>query len=76
MSAITIFSLCLENQYVAGPSQLEEIEIPFSITFLLSVLLTISYGIHFRHFYIVGLLARILFWTYETWTIIQDVLFY
>ena len=35
---------------------------------------TISYRMHFnRHFYIFGLL---LFWTYEIWTIIQDVLFY
>ena len=45
-----------------GPTELEEIEIPFSIIFLLSVPLTISYGIHFNgHFYIFGLLARILF---------------
>ena len=60
-----------------GPAEFEEIEIPFSIIFLLSVLLTISYRIHFnRQFYIFGLLARILFQTYEIWTIIQDVLFY
>ena len=58
-----------------GPTELEEIEIPFSIIFLLSVLLTISYGIHFNgHFYAFGLLARILFWTCEIWTIIQDAL--
>ena len=39
-----------------GPAELEEIEIPFSIIFLLSVLLTISYEVHFNgyilHFWI------------------------
>ena len=36
-----------------GPAELEEIEIPFSIIFLLSILLTISYRIHVnRHFYV------------------------
>ena len=60
-----------------GPAELGEIEIPFSIIFLLSIFLTISYRIHFNgHFYIFGLLAGILFWTYEFWTIIQDALFY
>ena len=60
-----------------GPAELEEIKMLFNIIFLLSILLTISYGIHFNgHFYIFGLLARILFWTYEFWTIIQDALFY
>ena len=60
-----------------GPAELEEIEIPFSIIFLLSVPLTIIYRIHFNgYFYIFELLARILFQTYEIWTIIQDVLFY
>ena len=59
-----------------GLAELEEIEIPFSIIFLLSILLTIPYRIHFnRHFYVFELLARILFQTYEIWTIIQDVLF-
>ena len=57
-----------------GPA---EIKIPFSIILFFSILLTISYRIHFDgHFYIFGLLARILFPTYEIWTIIQDVLFY
>ena len=60
-----------------GPAELEEIKIPFSIIYLLSILLTISHRIHFNgHFYIFGLLARILFQTYEFWTIIQDTLFY
>ena len=60
-----------------GLAEIEEIEIPFSIIFLLSILLTISYRIHVnRHFYVFGLLARILFWTYDIWTIIQDMLFY
>ena len=60
-----------------GLAEFEEIEIPFSIIFLLSILLTISYGIHFnRYFYIFGLLARILLRTFEIWTIIQDELFY
>ena len=58
-------------------AELEEIEILFSIILLLSILLTISCGIHFNgHFDIFGLLARILFQTYDFWTIIQDVLFY
>ena len=60
-----------------GSAELEEIEIPLIIILLLSILLTISYRIHFNgHFYIFGLLAMILFRTYETWIIIQDVLFY
>ena len=60
-----------------GPAEFEEIEIPCSILFLLSVLLTISYKIHFnRHFYIFGSLAKVLLRTYEIWIIIQDVLFY
>ena len=60
-----------------GLAELEEIKIPFSIIFLFSVLLITSYEIHFNgHFYIFGLLARILFRTYEIWTIIQDVIFY
>ena len=82
MSAITIFSLYLEkNQYVTdhlneeGLAELEEIEIRFSIIFLFSILLIISYGIHLnRHFYVFRLLARILFQTYDIWTIIQDAL--
>ena len=60
-----------------GLAELEEIEIPYSMIFLVSIPLTISYEMHFNgHFYIFGLLARILFWTYEIWTIIQDALFY
>ena len=60
-----------------GLAELEEIKIPFSIILLLSILLTISYGIPFdAHFNIFGLLARILFCTHEIWTIIQDMLFY
>ena len=71
MSAITIFSLYLENMSLdhlneEGPAELKEIEIPFSIIILLTIFLTISSGIHFNgHFYIFGLLARILFRTYE-----------
>ena len=60
-----------------GLAEFEEIKIPFSIIILLSILLTISYGIHLNgHFYIFGLLARILFQTYEIWTIIKDAFFY
>ena len=60
-----------------GLAELEEIEIPFSIIFLLSILLTISCGIHFNgHFYIFGLLVRILSQTYDIEAIIQDMLFY
>ena len=55
-----------------GPTELEEIEICFSTIFLFSILLTTSYRIHYnRHFYIFGLLARILLWTHEIWTIFQ-----
>ena len=60
-----------------GPAEPEEIEIPFNIILFFSILLIISYGTHFsRHFHLFGLLARILFWIYEFWTIIQDMLFY
>ena len=38
-----------------GPAELEEFEIPFSIILLLSILLIISYRIHFNgHFWIVS----------------------
>ena len=69
--------MSLDHLNEDGLAELEEIEIPLSIVLLLSVLLTISYGIHFNgHFYIFGLLTRILFRTYEIWTIIQVTLFY
>ena len=58
-----------------GPAEFEEIEVPFSIIFLLFILL--SYVIHFNgHFYIFGLLARIFLKTLGIWTITQDALFY
>ena len=60
-----------------GLAEFKEIEIPFSIIIFLSIFLTISHRIHLnRHFYVFGLLARILFQTYDIWTIIQDALFY
>ena len=60
--------MSLDHLKEEGPAELEEIEIPFSIILLFSVLLTISYRIHFNeHFYIFGLLARILFHTYKIW---------
>ena len=69
--------MSLDHLNEEGPAELEEIEIPCSIILLFSVLLTISYGIHFDGYvYILGLLARILFCTSEFWTIIQDMLFY
>ena len=69
--------MSLDHLNEEGPAEFEEIEIPFSIIFLLSILLTISYRIHFNgHFYIFGLLAKILLRTYEIWTIIQDALFF
>ena len=59
------------------PAEPEEIEIALSIMLFFSILLIISYGIHFKgHFHIFGSLAWILFWTYKSWTIIQDTLFY
>ena len=69
--------MSLDHLNEEGLAELEEIEILLSIILLLSILLTISHGIHFNgHFYIFGLLARIFFQTYEFWAIIQDVLFY
>ena len=69
--------MSLDHLNEEGKAELEEIQIPFSIILLFSILLTISYGTHFDgHFYIFGLLTRILFCTYEIWTIIQDTLFY
>ena len=60
-----------------GPAEFEEIEVPFSITFLLFILLTISYVIHFNgHFYIFGLIARIFLRIYSIWTTVQDTIFY
>ena len=45
--------MSLDHLNEEGLAELEEIEIPFSIILLFSVLLTISYGIHFDgHFYI------------------------
>ena len=65
---------CLNEE---GLAEQEEIEIPLNIIFFFSILLIISYGTHFnRHFYLFGLITRILFWTYEYWIILQDVLFY
>ena len=69
--------MSLDHLNEEGLAEVEEIQMPFSIILLLSVFLTIPYGIHFNgHFYIFELLARILFQTYETWTIVQDALFY
>ena len=60
-----------------GPTEPEEIEIPLNIILFFSILLIISYRTHFNgHFHLFGSLARILFWIYESWTIIQDMLFY
>ena len=60
-----------------GPAEFEEIEVPFSIIFFLSVLLAILYTIHHNgHFYIFGLLARLFLRTYGIWTIIQDIIPY
>ena len=56
-----------------GPAEPGEIEIPLNIIFFFSILLIISHGTHFYPF---GLLARILFWIYEFWIILQDALFY
>ena len=45
--------MSLDHLNEEGPAELEEIEIPFSITLLLSIFLTISSGIHLNgHFYI------------------------
>ena len=69
--------MSLDHLNEEGLAELEEIEIPPSIILLLSILLTISYRISINgHFYIFGLLAWNLFWTYEFWTIIQDTPFY
>ena len=83
MSANTIFSLYLRNQYVTdhlseeGLTELKEIEVPFSIIRSLLVILAISYFIHFNgYFYIFGLLARVFLRMFHTWTTFQDVIFY
>ena len=69
--------MSLDHLNEEGLAEFEEIKISFSIIFLLFILLTISYVIHFNgHFYIFGLLARIFLRTYGIWTVIQDVLFY
>ena len=69
--------MSLDHLNEEGLAEAEEIEIPLSIILFFSILLIISYGIHFNgHFHIFGLLARILFWIYKFWTIMQDVLFY
>ena len=39
--------MSLDHLNEEGLAEFKEIEIPFSILFLLSILLTISYGIHF-----------------------------
>ena len=60
-----------------GLAEPEEIEIPLNIIFFFSILLIISYGTHFNgHFHLFGLIARILFQTYEYWILLQEVLFY
>ena len=48
--------MLLDHFSEEGPAELEEIKLPFSTVLLFSVLLTISYGIHFDghflHFWI------------------------
>ena len=45
--------MSLDHLNEEGLAELEEIKIPLSIILLLSILLTISFGIHFNgHFYI------------------------
>ena len=68
--------MSLDHLNEEGLAEPEEIEIPLSIILFFSILLIISYRIHFNgHFHIFGLLAKILFWIYEFWTLILDVLF-
>ena len=60
-----------------GPGYREEIDIPFNIILSFSLLLIISYGIHLNgHFYLFGLIARILFWIYHLWSRLHNTLFY
>ena len=69
--------MSLDHLCEEGPAEFEEIEVPSSIIFLLCILLTISYMIHFTGcFYIFGLLARIFLRIYGIWTAVQDVIFY
>ena len=69
--------MSLDHLNEEGPAEPEEIEIPPNIILFFSILLIISYGTHFNgHFHLFGLLARILFWIYKLWTIIQDALFH
>ena len=60
-----------------GLAHREEIEIPFNVILFFSIPLTISYRIHLnRHFYLFGLIARILFWIYHLWSRLYHTLFY
>ena len=69
--------MSLDHINKEGLAETEEIEMPLSIKLFFSIFLIISSGIHFNgHFHVFGLLARILFWIYKFWTIIQDELFY
>ena len=48
----------------------------YNVILFFSILLTISYGIHLNgHFYLFGLITRILFWIYNLWSRLQHVLF-
>ena len=83
MSAITIFSssmkisMSLDHLCEEGPAHRKEIEIPFNVILFFCILLTISYGIHLNgHFYLFGLIARILFWIYHLWSRLNHTLFY
>ena len=69
--------MSLDHLNEEGLAEPEEIEISLNIILFFSILVIIPYGTHFNgHFHLFGLLARILFWIYEFWTIIQDVLFH
>ena len=70
-------SMSLDHLCEEGPAHQEEIEISFNVILFFSILLTISYKIHLnRHFYIIGFIARILFWIYKSWSRFQHMLFY
>ena len=60
-----------------GSAHREDIEIPFRVVFLFSMILLFLYKIHFNaHFYFFGLINWILIQTYEFLSDIYHILLY
>ena len=66
-----------DHPYEEGQAHREDIEIPFHVIFSFSTILLFLYGIHFNaHFYLFGLIIRILSWTYKFLSDIYCILLY